>query len=253
MATFTDLSQSTQAGDPLVSTLTSGLDRNLIAAFEGDPTATLFIQAQDASMTDGSVTFPKQGDQSALSSASVPVASEKLYGTWGGYGTGGFIQQGYLSINIPKAGKYRIVGELEVTANESGGNGHPSSASGNARCQLRKNTTTFTGTPDGTLIASSPTWSTYGTRAVLDVTHDLLAGETLQLFLDGYSHQYAPNTQFILNLKLFSDVSNVEGVTTVGRQYFRELPAGSPVFIWTQTAELGHIDWLSTPYGGEIS
>lgn len=253
MATFTDLSQSTQAGDPLVSTLTSGLDRNLIAAFEGDPTATLFIQAQDASMTDGSVTYPKQGDQTALSSASVPVSSEKLYGTWGGYGSGGFLMQGYLTINIPKAGKYRIVGELEVTANASGGNGHPSSASGNARCQLRKNTTTFTGTPNGTLIASSPRWSTFGTRAVLDVTHSLLAGETLQLFLDGYSHQYAPNTQFILNLKLYSDVSNVEGIESVGRKIFRELPPGSQVYAWSQTPRIGHIDWLSTPYGGEIS
>lgn len=253
MATFTDLSLSTQSGDPVVSTLTSGLERNLIAAFEGDPTATTFIQAQNASMTDGSVTFQKQGGQQASTSASVPVTSEKLFGTWGGYQPGGSLDQGYINVNIPKSGKYRIVGEVEVTSNPAGGNGHPTSASGSGRCQLRKNTTSFTGTPNGTFIANSPAWDTVGTRAIIDVTHNLLAGETLALVLDGYSHQYSPNTQFILNLKLFCDTSNVEGVSTVGRKYFRELPAGSQVYVWVQIAQLGLIDWLSTPYGGEIS
>lgn len=253
MATFTDLSLSTQAGDPVVSTLTAGLDRNLIAAFEGDPTATSFIQAQNASMTDGCVTFAKQGDFQSSATASTPLSSEKLYGTWGGYGSGGFQLPGYIQTFIQKSGKYRIVAELEVTSNPVGGNPHPSGgAIGNGKCELRKNVTTFTGSLSGTVIATSPTLQSLNTRTIIDVTHDLVAGENLVLFLSGYSHQYNPATQFNMHLKLFCDASNLEGVSSVGLQYLRYQPVG-PIFAWAQSAELGHIDWLSTPYGGDIS
>lgn len=238
MATFTDLSQSTQAGDPVVSTLTSGLDRNQIAAFEGDPTATGLIQAQNDAFTPDSITSQKLG---ALASGSslAGVESIRLAGDWGLLNSGISFQPRNINRKILKAGTYRFIGALRFT---SEGNG---STLGTSFIQL---TSDISG-----ILISSDTASSLNDWVYINALIEVAAGE--QLTLTGSAADYdGPNQpQFEMKYKLFTDDPSFEAPKTVGWSFDRHRES---VFIGTtylHTPTMKHIDWTSTPYAGDMS
>ena len=235
MATFTDLSQSTQAGDPVVSTLTSGLDRNQIAAFEGDPTATALIQAQNDAFTPASITTNKLGpfaDGSSLAG----VDSIVLAGDWGDFsGLGG---SRALVKRFTRAGTYRIVGELGFSSDTTG------ATLGSAKMQLLSSV-------NGSL-ETSDTADTLNTFVYIDRLVTVVAGEALSLLGQDGNNTSSVQPQFKMRFKIFEKTSSVEAPKTVGWELERNrvvvLGATFPT-----TFNIKHIDWESTPYPGNIS
>tara|TARA_R110002072_G_scaffold293070_1_gene462151 strand:+ start:372 stop:1088 length:717 start_codon:yes stop_codon:yes gene_type:complete len=238
MATFTDLSLSTQAGDPVVSILTSGLDRNQIAAFEGDPTATILIQAQNNAFTPDSITSQKLG---ALASGSslAGVESIRLAGDWGLLNSGISSQPRSIARKILKSGTYRFVGALRFTS-EGGG-----STLGTSFIRL---TSDISG-----ILISSDTASTLNTWVYIDELIEVAAGETLTLTGRAADYDGTNQPQFAMKYKLFTDDPSFEAPKTVGWSFDRHREV---VFLGTsylQTPIMKHIDWTSTPYAGDMS
>ena len=235
MATFTDLSQSTQAGDPVVSTLTAGLDRNQIAAFEGDPTATGLIQAQNDAFTPASITANKLGpfaDGSSLAG----VDSIVLAGDWGDYtGLGGTRA---LVKRFTRAGTYRIVCELGFSSDITG------ATLGSAKMQLISSV-------NGSL-ETSDTADTLNTFVYIDRIVTVVDGESLSLLGQDGDNTSINQPQFKMRFKIFEKTSSVEAPKTVGW----ELERNRVVVIgatFPTTFNIKHIDWTSTPYPGNIS
>ena len=235
MATFTDLSLSTQAGDPVVSILTAGLDRNQIAAFEGDPTATALIQAQNDAFTPASITANKLGpfaDGSSLAG----VDSIVLAGDWGDFT--GLAGSRSLVKRFTRAGTYRIVGELGFSSDTTG------ATLGSAKMQLISSV-------NGSL-ATSDTADTLNTFVYIDRIVTVAAGEALSLLGQGGDNTSINQPQFKMRFKIFEKSSSVEAPKTVGWELERNrvvvLGATFPT-----TFNIKHIDWTSTPYGGNIS
>ena len=235
MATFTDLSQSTQAGDPVVSTLTAGLDRNQIAAFEGDPTATGLIQAQNDAFTPASITANKLGpfaDGSSLAG----VDSIVLAGDWGDYtGLGGTRA---LVKRFTRAGTYRIVCELGFSSDTTG------ATLGSAKMQLLSSV--------NGILETSDTADTLNTFVYIDRIVTVAAGEALSLLGQDGDNTSINQPQFKMRFKIFEKSSSVEAPKTVGWELERNrvvvLGATFPT-----TFNIKHIDWTSTPYPGNIS
>jgi hypothetical protein len=235
MATFTDLSLSTQAGDPVVSTLTAGLDRNQIAAFEGDPTATVLIQAQNDAFTPASITTNKLGpfaDGSSLAG----VDSIVLAGDWGNYtGLGGTRA---LVKRFTRAGTYRIVCELGFSSDTTG------ATLGSAKMQLISSV-------NGSL-ETSDTADTLNTFVYIDRIVTVVDGESLSLLGQDGDNTSINQPQFKMRFKIFEKTSSVEAPKTVGW----ELERHRVVVIgetFPTTFNIKHIDWTSTPYPGNIS
>jgi hypothetical protein len=230
MATFTDLSQSTQAGDPVVSILTAGLDRNQIAAFEGDPTATVLIQAQNGAFTPASITTNKLGpfaDGSSLGG----IDSIELMGDWG---TGVRI----VGKRFLRAGTYRIVGELGFSAAGSG------STLGSAKMTLISSV-------NGSL-ETSDTADTLNTFVFIDKLVTVVAGEQLSLLGTDGNDSGTNQPRFRMRFKIFEKSSSVEAPKSVGWEIERNrLPFSTVTF--PETYNIKHIDWTSTPYPGNIS
>jgi hypothetical protein len=245
MATFTDLSQSTQAGDPLVSTLTSGLDRNQIAALEGDPTATVFIQAQKDSFTDDCVIPAKMGDQTATSISLTGIESIYMDGSWYGQSLGG-TSNPHIPRRFNRAGKYRFRCTMKIT--NDGGHGSIS----NARIGLYKNpTSTDPNNVGGTLLVQSETVSVVNDLVVINYVADVQQGDLIMLLGTGYSHYSTPATNFQMEYRVFADHPSVEAAKTLGWSYSRtRLSAG---FGSVQIPRARHIDWKSYPYPGDLS
>tara|TARA_R100000541_G_scaffold57058_1_gene66889 strand:- start:383 stop:1090 length:708 start_codon:yes stop_codon:yes gene_type:complete len=235
MATFTDLSQSTQAGDPVVSTLISGLDRNQIAAFEGDPTATLFLQAENDAFTPSSITTNKLGPHADGSSLG-PVDSIELSGDWGDYSDLGGNFRGIVK-TFTRAGTYRIIGELGFSAAGGG------ITLGSAKMRLFD--------ANGT-IAESDTADTLNTFVYINQLVTVTAGQTLTLIGFDGDDTGSVQPKFKMRYKIFAKDSHVEAPKTVGfslnRQRVFVISASFPAVI-----NVKHIDWDSTPYPGNIS
>ena len=233
MATFTDLSLSTQAGDPVVSILTAGLDRNQIAAFEGDPTATVLIQAQNNAFTPASITTNKLGpfaDGSSLGG----IDSIELMGDWGTSSPNPRV----LIKRFLRAGTYRIVSELGFW-NAGSGN-----TLGSAKMQLIS-------TVNGSL-ETSDTADTLNTFVYIDRLVTVVAGEGLSLLGIGGDDSGTNQPRFRMRFKIFEKSSSVEAPKTAGWELERHrVQILSPTF--PATFNIKHIDWTSTPYPGNIS
>jgi hypothetical protein len=246
MATFTDLSQSTQAGDPVVSTLTSGLDRNQIAAFEGDPTATVLIQAKTNAFSDSSVTGAKLS-QTAINTSLSGVDSMGLYGAWTGEDlAGNETGNPYLRRRIGKSGTYRFRAAVKITTA-----GSPTPL-GNAQISFYKNATSTNNTnPGGTLLDRSAKINSANTWVYLDSILTLEAGDSITMLLDGFSHFYTPTTFFESNLKIYTASPSYEAQRTLGYNYQRIQTTG----FYAVTYQIGRakfINWDSSPYPGDL-
>ena len=238
MATFTDLSQSTQAGDPVVSTLTSGLDRNQIAAFEGDPTATVLIQAQNDAFTPASITSQKLG-AFASGSSLAGVESIRLAGDWGLLNSGISAQPRNINRKILKAGTYRFIGALRFTSQGGG------STLGTSFIRLTSNI-------NGISISSDKA-STLNTWVYIDELIQVAAGEMLTLTGRDGDYDSTNQPQFEMNFKLFTDDPSFEALKTVGWSFDRHREILFLGTSYLQTPTMKHIDWTSTPYAGDMA
>lgn len=241
MATFTDLAASTQAGDPVVSTLMSGLDRNQIAALEGDPTATVFIQAQKDSFTDEAVTNPKMGDQTASLSSETGIASVDLSGSWFGQTLGG-INYPFIPRRFNRAGQYRFRCRMKIT-NAAGRD------ISNAKIKLYKNPTDTSSSPGGTLLASSESVSGVSSWTEIDFVATVGKGDLIVLLGADFSHQYNPPTTFQMEYRVLADHPSVSAPKTVGIAWDRTVPTSGFFFPTLQIPTAKHIDWSSSPAG----
>ena len=242
MATFTDLSLSTQAGDPVVSILTAGLDRNQIAAMEGDPTATQFMKAQKDSFTDDCVAPAKIGLQTATLTSLTGIESIDLSGGW--YG-------GVLFPNIPRrfnrAGTYRFRCRMKITSDGNHG------SITNAKIKLYKNPTSYGTNPGGTLLASSGSVSGVNDWVELDFVATVAKGDLILLIGADYSHQYSPPTLFNMEFRVYTDHPSVEAPKTVGFAWERVFPTSGFFFYVVQIPVAQSIDWNSSPFPGDMS
>jgi len=241
MATFTDLSASTQAGDPVVSTLMSGLDRNQIAALEGDPTATVFIQAQKDSFTDEAVTNPKMGDQTASLSSATGIESVDLSGGWFGQTVSG-TSYPYIARRFNRAGKYRFKCRMRII-NAAGRD------ISNAKIKLYKNPTAFGSSPGGTLLASSQSVTGVSSWTEIDFVATVAKGDLIVLIGADFAHQYNPATTFEMEYRVLADHPSVSAPKTVGISYERIVPTSGFFFFTIQVPTAKHIDWNSSPAG----
>lgn len=238
MATFTDLSQSTQAGDPVVSTLMSGLDRNQIAALEGDPTATVLIQAQKDSFTDEAVTSSKMGDQTASLSSATGIESVDLSGGWYGQFIGG-TSYPFIARRFNRAGQYRFKCRMQIT-NAAGRD------ISNAKIKLYKNPTAFGSSPGGTLLSSSDSVSGQSSWTEIDFVATVGKGDLIALIGADFAHQYSPATTFQMEYRVLADFPSVSAPKTVGIAYERDIPSSGISLFTLQTPTAKHIDWNST-------
>jgi hypothetical protein len=241
MATFTDLSASTQAGDPVVSTLMSGLDRNQIAALEGDSTATMFIQAQKNSFTDEAVTNPKMGDQTASLVSATGIESVDLSGGWFGQFVGG-TSYPYVARRFNRAGQYRFKCRMQIT-NAAGRD------ISNAKIKLYKNPTSYGSSPGGTLLSSSASVSGVSSWTEIDFVATVGKGDLIALIGADFGHQYNPPTTFEMEYRVLADHPSVASPKTVGIAYERVVPSSGFFFFTLQLPRAKHIDWNSSPAG----
>lgn len=246
MATFTDLSLSTQAGDPVVSTLTSGLDRNQLAALEGDPTATQFVQAQKDSFANDCVAPAKIGLQTASLASLTGIESIDLSGGWFGQFIGG-TDFPHIPRRFSKAGTYRFRCRMKITSDGNHG------SITNAKIKLYKNPTSYGSSPGGTLLASSGSVTGVNDWVELDFVATVAKGDLILLIGADYSHANSPATLFNMEFRVYADYPSVEAPKTVGFAWERVFPTSGFFFYVVQIPIAKLIDWNSTPYPGDMS